>query len=107
MYVYEGTGYCVPMNEGQIDDLINAYNEQTGETLEDVFELDDMMVLGDWCSVDNIESAFLNDEEVYGDAGVFVLRDDNGNDELLCELLEQIDLEPDAFHGDFIINCWE
>ena len=44
MYVYEGTGYCLMIDDEEMeDDVIATYNELTGAEVADLYEIDDMM----------------------------------------------------------------
>ena len=101
MYTYSGTGYCLPLGSRQADELANAYG------VEDIYEVDDAMELGDWCSGDNVESAYFDGRGFDVTAGVLVLRDGYGNPQLLARLCGEIGIDAGEHHGTFEINCWD
>lgn len=107
MYKYEGTGYCLPLDEGELDDFIDVYNDITGDGVDDEFGIDDAMSVGDWCSIDNIDYATLDGEPLDVGAGLFVLRDGTGDEGLFETICENLDIDAGKYHGEFVVSCWE
>ena len=108
MYVYEGTGYCLMIDDEEMeDDVIATYNELTGAEVADLYEIDDMMELGDFCSVDNIDYVNFNGRNYSPSIGVFVLRDGYDGVETMRNLLLELGEDPNMFRGNFTVSCWE
>ena len=115
MYVYEGLGYLVGIDYKQTDgnsvaesDFTDAFYRATGLDVESMEEIDDAMTAGDWNSPDNTSEATLDGEEVYGSRGVMIALDSSPETtECLTEVLRELRLDPENFHGYVFVECYD
>lgn len=107
-YVYEGHGLLLDV--GNEVGFISAYESATGGAYEDLYEIENEGLIGDWCSPDNLTGVFF-DGEPFDCTGCLVVRMEPGQEPgadlaLLAEVydttVEQLIADNEC---DFYVTC--